>query len=65
MTNTKKKGMKSIATRLDEDVCKEIARIGFFGETRSDVIRRILAMHKRGRNSHDKLAKYEDALNKL
>lgn len=36
--------------RIAEDVVKEIKRIGFMGESYSDVLRRILRMNRR----HDK-----------
>lgn len=53
---------KSVPTRLDEDVLKEIARIGFFGESRSDVLRRVLKMHKRGENKLRKPSEIEDKM---
>ena len=58
----RQKQYKSVPTRLDEDVIKRIAEIGFFGETRSDVLRRVLKMHKRGEN---KLRKPSDIESKM
>jgi len=48
--------------RMNLDVIQEIKRVGFMGETYSDVIRRILKMNKRGESKQRKPTAIEDKM---
>lgn len=61
MIKTDKK--RTMPIRIDLDVINEIKRIGFMGESYSDVLKRILKMNRRGQKRQDnKPNKVEDKI---
>jgi len=59
---TKSKIKRTMPIRIETDVIQEIKRVGFMGETYSDVIRRILKMNRRGESKQRKPTVIEDKM---
>ena len=58
----KPKAIETVPIRIGKDVILEIKRIGFMGESYTDVLRRILKMNRRGERKPEAPEKNEEFL---